>query len=119
MHIHLSLYILAVTFPKSSLSSQPPLCQGEGLAYLLWGCPMVASPMCLLIHSLLQTHKNWTNWLLSWDQNLGPLPPSTPYLFSDLYTLNPFLGWELEMLPLDLPSTNMPHPQLWLQGLNL
>lgn len=77
--------------------------------------------MCLLIHSLLQTHKNWTNWpLFSWDQNLGPLPSPTPYLFfSDLCALNPFLGWGLAMLPLDLPSTNMPHPQLWLQGLNL
>lgn len=50
MHIHLSLYIyissdIPQELPELSASPLPGL--GPGLSYLLWGCPMVASPHVL------------------------------------------------------------------------
>lgn len=54
----------------------------------------MASPLCLLIHSLLQNHQNWTNWplfplgpKLIWEGVFTPL--ALTYLFSVLCPVLP------------------------------
>lgn len=76
-YIIIHICILAVTFPKSplELSSSPLPGWGPGLAYLLWGCQMVASPPVLTNNiPFSKPTKTGPTDLFSWEQNLGPLP---------------------------------------------
>lgn len=101
VYIIIHICILAVTFPESplELSSSPLPGWGPGLAYLLWGCQMVASPP-VLTNTFPSAHP----------QKLDQLTPSfllgakfrasssSLYLSPLISALNPFLGWGLAML---------------------